>query len=78
MSRYSLKSLGEYLGWFVFGLVYYTGFLLLIGEGLGESVRLGIAIGIGFAVVIFLLYSWEPPKQKRKKSHSLHWSSYRR
>jgi len=53
---------------FALVFLYYTGVLILMELNFYESVRFGVMIGIGCAVVVFFFYDGDSPGSTRWKN----------
>lgn len=54
---------GVAIGWFLFALVFGTGFSVLMGDSLTDSILFGLAMGIGFAIGMLLFFKEDSPEE---------------
>lgn len=58
-TRYIETKRGLTVTWAGFGFVFETGFSVLMGDSLFDSLLFGLAMGIGFAIAVALFFKEE-------------------
>lgn len=58
-ARYIETKRGLSVTWTGFGLIFGTGFSLLMGDSLTDSLLFGLAMGIGSAIAVTLFFKEE-------------------
>lgn len=58
-ARYVETKRGLTVTWGGFGLIFGTGFSVLMGDSIPDSLLFGIAMGIGFGIAVTLFFKSE-------------------